>query len=214
MFNIVGGSRTTPTDLTTMFRLFWRLFAATLIPCALALSVILAILQGQPQPLVQSGLALCDVPCWAGLEPGRTPAEIVPDLIQRHLNTEGTSQGYQSYNNYVVDMPARNVLGAVSSREGKVSTIRLNVTQPLEPMLMLLDAPRCVEWLERSADLRVMNIYWEVDGVYIMSNLALTDDNADLLTTTLNVWLPAPDAERPCEKYGQMNRWPGYAALR
>ena len=79
---------------------------------------------------------------------------------------------------------------------------------------MLLDAPRCVEWLERSADLRVMNIYWEVDGVYIMSNLALTDDNADLLTTTLNVWLPAPDAERPCEKYGQMNRWPGYAALR
>jgi hypothetical protein len=214
MFNIVGGSRTTPTDLTTMFRLFWRLFAATLIPCALALSVILAILQGQPQPLVQSGLALCDVPCWAGLEPGRTPAEIVPDLIQRHLNTEGTSQGYQSYNNYVVDMPARNVLGAVSSREGKVSTIRLNVTQPLEPMLMLLDAPRCVEWLERSADLRVMNIYWEVDGVYIMSNLALTDDNADLLTTTLNVWLPAADAERPCEKYGQMNRWPGYAALR
>jgi len=214
MFNVVGGSRTTPTDLTTMFRLFWRLFAATLIPCALALSVILAILQGQPQPLVQSGLALCDVPCWAGLEPGRTPAEIVPDLIQQHLNTEGTSQGYQSYNNYVVDMPARNVLGAVSSREGKVSTIRLNVTQPLEPMLMLLDAPRCVEWLERSADLRVMNIYWEVDGVYIMSNLALTDDNADLLTTTLNVWLPAPDAERPCEKYGQMNRWPGYAALR
>lgn len=214
MFNVVGGSRIVPTDLTTMLRLFWRLSAATLIPCVLALSVILAILQGQPQPLVQSGLALCAVPCWAGLEPGRTPTEIVPDMIQRHLNTEATFQHYQRYTNYVVDVPARNILGAVSAQEGKVSTIRLNVTQPLEPMLMLLDAPRCVEWLERSPDLRVMNIYWEVDGVYIMSNLALTDANPNLLTTTLNVWLPAPDAERPCEKYGQMNRWPGYAALR
>ena len=177
--------------------------------------LMLAILQGQPQPLVQSGLALCgDIPCWAGLEPGRTPAEIVPDMIQRHLNDEATFQRYQRYTNYVVDVPARNVLGAVSSREGKVSTIRLNVAQPLGPMLLLLDAPRCVEWLERSPDLHVMNIYWEVDGVYIMSNLALTDANPDLLTTTLNVWMPEPDAERPCEKYGQMNRWPGYAALR
>jgi hypothetical protein len=196
-----------------MLRLFWRLFTAILIPCALALGVMLLMFQRQPQPGVQSGLALCDVPCWAGLEPGRTPAEFVPDVILAHLG-EATFQRYQRLTNYVVDVPARNVLGAVSARDGLVSIIRLNVAQPLEPMLLLLDAPRCIEWLERSTDLRVMNIYWEQDGIYIMSNLTLADSNPQLLTTTLNVWLPAADSERPCDRIGQMNRWPGYAALR
>jgi hypothetical protein len=198
-----------------MFKLFWRLIAATLIPCGLALLAVLLILQREPLPVIQSGLALCGgVPCWAGLEPGRTPAETVPTVIEAHLSDEVTFQRYQRFTNYVVDVPARNVLGAVSSREGKVSTIRLNLAQPLGPMLLLLDAPRCIEWLDRSADLHVMNIYWEVDGVFVMSNLALTASNPDLLTTTLNIWLPAPGSDRPCDKFGQMNRWPGYAALR
>lgn len=196
-----------------MLNLFWRLFGITLIPCALALGAVLSMMQRQPMPAVQSGLALCTVPCWAGIEPGHTPAEIVPEMIQENLG-EATFQRYQRYTNYVVDVPAHNVLGAVSSRDGKVSTIRLNVVQPLGPMLLLLDAPRCIEWLDRSADLHVMNIYWERDGVYIMSNLALTDSNPDLLTTTLNLWLPDVGSERPCERFGPLNRWPGYAALR
>ena len=56
-----------------MLGLFWRLLTVTLTPCALALSALLLIAQSQPLPGVQAGLALCAVPCWAGLEPGRTP---------------------------------------------------------------------------------------------------------------------------------------------
>jgi hypothetical protein len=196
-----------------MLRVYWRLFTAILIPCALALSAMLLVLQRQPLPAVQAGLALCEVPCWGGLEPGRTPAEIVPETIESTLG-KATFQRYQRFANYVVDVPARNVLGAVSSREGRVSTIRLNVAQPLVPILLLLDAPRCIESLDRSASLHVMNIYWEIDDVYIMSNLTLAQSNPDLLTTTLHIWQPGPGADRPCDKLDQMQRWPGFAALR
>lgn len=198
-----------------MLRLYWRALAAILTACSLVVLALLLICQREPLPVMQSGLALCeDTPCWAGLEPGRTPAEDVPAVIDAHLADEALFQPYQRLTNFVVTVPARNVLGAVSSREGKVSTIRLNVVQPLEPMLLLLDAPRCIEWLDSSPDLLVMNIYWEVDGVFVMSNLALSKSNPDLLTTTLNLWRPAPDADRPCDQVGQTNRWPGFAALR
>lgn len=198
-----------------MLRLYWRVFAVTLLACGAGVLALVLIYQREPLPAVQSGLALCDtVPCWAGLEPGRTLAEDVPAVIDAHLPDEALFQPYQRLTSFVVTVPARNVLGAVSSRAGTVSTIRLNVVQPLEPLLLLLDVPRCIEWLDRSADLHVMNIYWEMDGVFIMSNLALSKSNPDLLTTTLNLWLPAPEAERPCDKPGQMNRWPGFAALR
>lgn len=198
-----------------MLRLYWRVLAMTLILCGLAVLALLLIYQREPLPTIQSGLALCeDIPCWAGLSPGRTAAQDVPAVIDAHLVEEALFQPYQRLTSFVVTVPARNVLGAVSAREGTVSTIRLNVVQPLEPMLLLLDAPRCIEWLDRSADLQVLNIYWEVEGVFVMSSLALSEANPDLLTTTLNLWLPAPNADRPCEKSGQMNRWPGFAALR
>ena len=105
-----GGSQTLPYGElygAVMLNLFWRLLTAILIPCALALSALLLIAQRQPLPTVQSGLALCDVPCWAGLEPGRTPTENVPDVIQTHLG-EATFQRYQRYTQYVVDVPARS----------------------------------------------------------------------------------------------------------
>src|SRR5690606_23884184 len=197
-----------------MLRLLWRLAATTLIPCALALSGVLLIGQRQPLPEIESGLALCrdQVPCWAGLEPGRTRLDDVPEVVQATLtDSPVTFQPYQRHTSYVIDVPGRNVLGAISARDGRVSTIRLNVVQPLWPLLLILDRPRCIEPIDNGYDLGVMNIYWEIDWVWVMSNLAVSRWNPDHLTSSLHVWVPT--STPPCEKFGQALPWPGYARL-
>ena len=70
--------------------------------------------------------------------------------------------------------------------------------------------------LTSSAAPSVSSIYdaqGDMRGVLFIA-ISQSGKSPDLLTTTLNIWLPAPGSDRPCDKFGQMNRWPGYAALR
>ncbi|MBZ0302718.1 MAG: hypothetical protein K8J31_23435 [Anaerolineae bacterium] len=195
-----------------MFNLVRRMIALSGIACMLLLAGVLWVVHRQPLPEIEAGLALCAVPCWAGLEPGRTLVDDVPAIVQARMDDPSANlQPYQRYTAYVVDVPGRNVLGAISAQDGKVSTIRLNVVQPLWPLLMMLDTPRCIEPVDNSYGLTVINIYWEIDDVYVMSNLTLSHWNPDYLTNALYVWIPT--STPPCEKSGQVLPWPGYAAL-
>jgi hypothetical protein len=190
-----------------MFRLWWRLLVVLL---GLWLPVILGgLAQRQPLSAVQAGLGLCAAPCWAGIEPGRTAVEAVPEVVQTALpNTPVILNPYQRLIRYTVEIPELRIQGAISAQGSTVSSIRLNMEQPLWPLLLLLDTPRCIEWLERHPTL---NIYWEINSVYVMSSLYSSPVNAQLLIHSLAVWQPG--AEAPCDRFGQVQPWPGYARL-
>lgn len=197
-----------------MQNLLWRLSIIMLAVWALALLATLAITQRQPLPDLESGLQLCTVPCWAGLEPGRTPVDQVADVVQTYMADAPVSiQPYQRFANYVIDVSARHITGSISAREGTVSLIRLDVIQPLWQMLLLLDQPRCIEWLDNRRELGAINIFWEQNDVYIMSSLELSHADSDMPTHALTVWSPAPGSAMPCDKPGQSLAWPGYAVL-
>lgn len=197
-----------------MFDVLWRFAALTLIPVTLALSGVLTAAHRLPLPEIEAGLSLCETrPCWAGLEPGRTPIDTVQTVVTTSLeNAPVNFQRYQRYTHYVVEVPSHNVLGAISAQGGTVSSIRLNVVQPLWPLLLVLDKPLCIEPIDNRYDVQIVNIYWEIDGVYVMSNLGVSRWNPDLLTNALFLWVPTSTA--PCDKFGQVLPWPGYAALR
>lgn len=197
-----------------MQNLLWRLSILLLTVWAIALLATLAITQRQPLPEIESGLQLCDVPCWAGLQPGRTPVGSILNVVQAHMADEPVRiLPYERYANYTIEASARHVEGSIAAREGTVSMIRLDVSQPLWQMLLVLNQPRCIEWLDNRPELGAINIFWEQNEVYIMSSLALSHQNPDMRTHTLNIWLPAPGSTLPCDKPGQSRAWPGYAAL-
>ncbi len=197
-----------------MFEVFWRLAALTLIPSMLVLTGVLTAAHRLPLPTIEAGLTLCDSrPCWAGLEPGRTPIEAVQRVVETSLAKAPVNfQRYQRFTHFVVEVPSHNVLGAISAQDGRVGSIRLNVVQPLWPLLLVLDKPLCIEPVDNRYDVQIVNIYWEIDGVYVMSNLGISRWNPEMLTNALFLWVPTSIA--PCEKYGQVLPWPGYAALR
>ena len=67
-----------------MLSLFVRALVMIWAICCLILAAILA--KAQPLTGFGTGFALCSVPCWAGVEPGRTAIDQVPELINSHLS--------------------------------------------------------------------------------------------------------------------------------
>jgi hypothetical protein len=190
-----------------MLSLFVRALVMIWAICCLILAAILA--KAQPLTAFETGFALCSVPCWAGVEPGRTAIDQVPELINSHLSDVTVAF---AANTVEVSAPSLHVDGFIQAAPGEpVRMIRLNAVHPLWQLLLALDVPACIQFLDSEIITGTANIFWEINGVYIFTNVFIGGSSDETLATTLNLWAAPPAF--PCDDSINTIPWPGFAAL-
>lgn len=190
-----------------MLVIHMRLLPATFALCCLVL--IPTLILRPPLPDFGNGFALCDVPCWAGIEPGHSRYDDVPAALAAHLPDTEVSP-FQQY--MVFHTPDAHLVGVLGERDGYVNSIRLNVAQPLWATLLLLGAPRCIQYIDRQITPHLVNIIWAIDDVHVLSNVNLSGASTVVATNTLQLWVSPPPS--PCLVRDNIAPWPGYAALK
>lgn len=189
-----------------MFRRYVPLVILSTVIFCLTLAFILA-WSHIPIPIQsESGFALCRVPCWVGIEPGRTAEQEVPGLISTALPdaTIGADMVMIS-----VESPGQEFLGVVRTLEGQVTMVQLKADQPLWQLLLLLGEPACIQYIDRELVPWGVNIFWTQDGVNVLAAVNLS--RAGFPVDTLQMWVVPPPF--PCTNSANIDRWPGYARL-
>jgi hypothetical protein len=111
------------------------------------------------------GFAVCTLPCWAGITPGRTWFAEANGLMAEHLPTfsiptflTASTLSFQT----VTSEP--NLAGALYYDRSRVSEVHLDVALPLWYLLDNLGTPDCV-WVSRGNMQIVMAVYWEREDI-------------------------------------------------
>lgn len=190
-----------------MFTLYVR--AVLLVWLLCCVGVIAALPGAPPLPAPESGLAVCDVPCWAGVEPGRTLMADVPQIVRSHLPGV-TVERLPTH--VAVSAPSLHIDGFIQARSGDhVSAIRLNTALPLWRLLLLLGPPACMQAIDSQIPTGMVNVFWVFDDVYVMTNVLASLPRDAMTATTLNLWVRPPAF--PCDSNGNTLPWPGFAAF-
>ncbi len=169
------------------------------------LAVVLIIVVGavQQQPLADinlQGLAHCNRPCWAGIEPGRTSIERVPPLVSARYSDRRFGL-MRSTNAYAVNESGSWI--NIGGNQGVVVSVQLTMPLELWRLVLLYGSPTCMEPLES-----VTILYWVYSDSQIIANFIPVDDDWKSHTLVLQ----AGNAD-PCYQRDDRQPWRGWAAF-
>ncbi|MAS32451.1 MAG: hypothetical protein CL610_00505 [Anaerolineaceae bacterium] len=188
-----------------MLPLMTRLMLITGIVLVLTIGLLVGLAHSQPLlDQYLDGLALCTVPCWIGIEPGRTPFAAVQNIIaQRFPERRWQVRGIRSYMVYPTEDGNR---ATIDDSNGLVYSIQLRATLPLWRLLLLFDEPACYQRTESNPV--VFDVYWRINDIYVHSHFLAAPSNPEWRSEVLVLTRVAKD---PCI---DLSAWRGLASLR
>ena len=198
-----------------LLKIALRLFARLLGGCLL-ISFALTVFGGRlpnPSELWQHfGFTTCTLPCFAGITPGQTPFDIVPDLLVRHVQSVDPRMiaGGASIN-FWAQWKSQQLGGLVRYADGVVGEMRFNVVLPLAEIITELGTPDCLLPNTSSEANPVTVIFWERKQVSIAAVLSPDPRGINLNANTFALWLNAVQAN-DCSRIGAVP-WHGFAPL-
>lgn len=91
------------------------------------------------------GFTVCDLPCFVGITPGKTPFDIMPDLLHRSIPLIGNRMFY-AYTaiNFWASLPHTELSGWARNNQGVVGELRLTAPLALDHLIAQLGTPDCV----------------------------------------------------------------------
>jgi hypothetical protein len=155
------------------------------------------------------GFTACDLPCFAGVVPGRTGFQTAPEVLRNRLPLIGRRM---FYNNAVLSFWASSaryeLAGWAGYDRGMVGELRLTAPVPFDYLLDHLGTPDCI--MPRIPPTERSGVYWIREGVSIVALLSLDQHNFDLTTRSTGLWLRAfrPD---DCAGAGAVG-WRGFTS--
>lgn len=124
------------------------------------------------------GFGACALPCWAGIFPGITSFQTIPDRVQ--ANAPGYDWQFLLDGNELRFASARNdplLRGGVFYERGLAGELRLDIAIPLRRVVEDLGLPRCIHVSRpRTSPLYVVFLVWPL-GSQQISALLLVDQN-------------------------------------
>jgi hypothetical protein len=187
-----------------------RLLIRLAVPC-LILCAALPAFGGRPLAPDEAwealGFGVCDLPCFAGVVPGRTGFQVAPETLRMQVPLIGRRM---FYNNAVLNFWASSqnyeLAGWAGYDRGTVGELRLTVPLPLDYLIDQLGTPDCV--MPRIPPTERSGVYWVREGVSIVALLSLGQHNFNLHTRSTGLWLRAfrPD---DCGESGAV-AWRGF----
>lgn len=187
-----------------MITLLLRVLPLCLAIVGVLVGLVVSVAQAEPlsdQPL--EGLTICHVPCWIGIEPGRTAFAEVPAIVSRQFPARRWQvRGTRSY--LVLPSLESNTV-TVDEHNNMVNSIQMKVRLPLWRLLLLFGKPVCYQ---RFGDPGLINIHWNVNGIYVLSHFAAADWNPEWRSNALVLMARSSD---PCER---LLPWRGLALLK
>ena len=190
---------------------FFRWLAFRILVLALLASgLLLAMSHARPlPPEALQGLAVCNNPCWIGIEPGVTAFDHVPTLVNaQRPDLVLLLQQLSAAPSYAIQTPSLE--GNISASRHRVGYVSLNLRIPLWRLVLLLDAPTCARKLGNPQQAALLEIIWEGGENALILNIALENRNSELFSRSLTLWLSAYSL---CETLESSQPWPGFAAF-
>ena len=125
-----------------MITIYPRFVAVTLFVSGTTLALLLLLTHSVPLSETGIGLAMCDVPCWAGIEPGRTHVEDALDLLnaripQNDLHLLGNRIDFR--------VPLADEIGRIVTKQGDVIRLQVPLSEPLWQTVLTLGKPWCIQ---------------------------------------------------------------------
>ena len=192
-----------------MITIYPRFVAVTLFVSGTTLALLLLLTHSVPLSETGIGLAMCDVPCWAGIEPGRTHVEDALDLLnaripQNDLHLLGNRIDFR--------VPLADEIGRIVTKQGDVIRLQVPLSEPLWQTVLTLGKPWCIQFIDRQLIPEAINVYWAIDDVLVMSSVNLAQTDPTLIGEVVRLWVSPP--ESPCAASEYVAPWPGYFALK
>lgn len=181
-----------------------RFLMVAVVCCGLGVGLVVGTLHAEPLPNESlEGLAMCHVPCWIGIEPGRTAFAAVPSTVTRQF--PGRRYQVRGPRSYFIDPALDGHAVTIDEDAGLVHSIRLTNSLPLWRLLLLFGEPVCYQRLGQSS---VTNVHWRINDIYILSHFAAGDWNPEWHSTVLVLTRRSKD---PCQ---ELSPWRGIAVVR
>lgn len=183
--------------------------AVTLFVSGTTLALLLLFTHSAPLPDSGIDLAMCDVPCWAGIEPGRTHVEDALALLnarlpENDLHVRGNRIDFQ--------VPLADGAGQFVTSRGNVIRLQVPLAEPLWRTLLTLGKPWCIQFIDRQLIPEAVNVYWVIDDVHVMSSINLAQASSTPIAQVVRLWVSPPDS--PCANSEFVAPWPGFFALK
>ncbi len=158
------------------------------------------------------GFAACELPCVAGITPGQTSFNVVPNLLMRHIPViDPLMLNSGASINFWARIPSQQLGGLIQYERGLVGEMRFNVILPLAQMVESLGTPDCILPNNSSQADQVSVIFWEREGVSIGAVLPADEPVVDLSSQTLALWVRNVQPE-DCALRGAV-AWRGFAPI-
>jgi len=194
--------------LTSLFlRLILRLLPLIVLLCAA-----IPMLGGRSLAADESwqhfGFGVCDLPCFVGIIPGKTPFNEIPDLLHRSIPLIGNRMFYNitAVNFWAsLPLPSTQLAGWARNDQGIVSELRLTSSLPFDYLLAQLGTPDCV----LSGDQRATVVFWIRKAISVGAVLQADQRDFSPYSRISALWLRdlQPD---DCENSGTL-AWHGFA---
>lgn len=156
-----------------------------------------------------SGFAVCELPCFADITPGKTSFRQVTPLLRSNITT--LDRLYNSGS--VINFWAQNqrFSGSFRDESGVVVEVHLNTSIPLEPFLAAVQAPDCIVVGTPEHPQRRFSVVWVRKHVSIGAVLNTETEINIKQTRILALWMQnsIPD---DCAA-GDARAWHGFAPL-
>ncbi len=195
--------------LSVLLRLLLRLLPLLALLCAV-IPAVGGYPAAQDEAWQRFGFTACDLPCFAGITPGRTPFDTVSTLLVRHVPAVDPRMiaGGMSINFYA-RAQGQQFGGVARYDQGRVGELRLNISVPVAPLIDQLGAPACV-LSSADAEARIV-IFWKQGAITAAAVLGSAQAALDLRGNVLALWLSAGGPD-PCALRGAVP-WRGFAPL-
>lgn len=192
--------------LTISSRVVIRLLLLSALLCAA-----LPVFGGRPLPPDEVwdklGFTVCDLPCYAGVVPGKMAYRAAPDELLRRIPLIGRRMFFNnSILNFWASSEHYELAGWAGADRGTVGELRLTLPLRLDRLLAQLGAPDCV--MPRIRPTERTGLYWIRDEVSIVALLSLNEHNFDIHSRATGLWLRAFRAN-DCDDADAV-RWHGF----
>jgi hypothetical protein len=197
-----------------LLMLFSRLILRVL-PLAAVLCAVVPAMGGRPlysdEVWEQFGFTICELPCFAGITPGRTPFQQTPSLLRKNIPLiRNRMFDTGAVVSFWASTEANDLSGFTRHIWGVVDEIRLNSLLPVDHLIAELGTPDCILPNTQSESSR-MTIFWERGQVSIGAVLSPDQPIINLNGDTLALWLRI-SVPGDCSRSGTLP-WRGFAPL-
>ncbi|MEO8394238.1 MAG: hypothetical protein ABI700_14705 [Chloroflexota bacterium] len=152
------------------------------------------------------GFSACDLPCYVGITPGRTPFSDTPDLLHRAIPLIGNRMFYAGTAvNFWASLPLTQLSGWARNDFGVVGEMRLTSPLPFDYLLTQLGTPDCAI----SGTNRPTVVFWIRNAISIGAVLGVGERDFSPSNRISALWLRNPEPN-DCEISG-VQAWHGFA---